>query len=152
MREGLWKNMDPNTALFVLSFLCKEDKKSGRVKYAEAERLGIEALERELTWRYNNPRQPRMLLPSETTNNDPGDSPGEKGVDIMADICTHKDVEILTLNIREDGGKMPPDVKHSLEQAIKALIHILNEHAGEIPTFDATKTTAGQSGPPSTAV
>jgi len=144
--------MDPKTALFVLSFLEKEDKESGRVKYAEAEQLGIEALERELTWRYNNPRQPRMLLPSETTNDDPGDSPGEKGVDIMADICTHKDVEILTYNICEDGWKMLPDVKHSLEQAIKALIHVLDEHDGLIPPHDPTKSTNSQGGPPSTAV
>jgi len=144
--------MDLNKALFVLGFLEKEDKGSGRVKYAEAERLGIEALECELTWRYNNPRQPRMLLPSETKNNDPGDSPGEKGVDIMADICTLKHVEILTFNIREDRGKMPPDVKHSLEQAIKALIHVIDDHAGLIPTHDPTKTNDGQGALPSAPV
>jgi len=125
--------MDPTQAIFVLEFLEKEDKKTGREKYVQAERLGIEALDRELTWRYQNPREPARLLPSETTNNDPPDLPGEKGVDIMSVICTPKDVEILTFNIREDGGKMPPDVKHSLEQAIKALIHIIDEHGGAIP-------------------
>lgn len=132
--------MHPTTALFVLDFLEKEDKKTGREKYAQAERLGIEALERELTWRYNNPREPRMPLPSETTNNDHPVSPGEKGVDTLEQICTPKDVEILNLNIREDGGKMPPDVKHSLEQAIKALLHILDEHGGIIPAHDPAKS------------
>lgn len=53
-------------------------------------------------------------------------------------ICIVKAVEILTLNVREAGSKMPPDVKDSVELGVKALVHILDEHDGKIPEHDPT--------------